>query len=371
MKFALFLGNAGHSSGGPEVYEVELVRALARLESEDHFHLMCLFPGARKLLGALPENFTCHTLRPSVRAVSMTVTLPWMLSRIQPQAVHSTFMAPPLVLQPHLLTLVCLSMFERPDFYPPAVRLRLQALTKSGLKRSQHVLCVSETLRDCAVEMFQIPSERISVVPLGVHPRFREYPPAVVRTYLDAQGIRQPYFLFSGRWERRKNLLGAIEAFALFKRETRLPHKLVLSGKRTWIETEVMRRIADLELQDEVIDHGKTPLDELPLLYAGATALVYASFYESFGFPILEAMACGAPVITSNVTAMPETAGGAAILVDPYKPALIAEAMHNVATNAELAADRTSAGLRRAANFAWEKTAQASLEAYRRAAITN
>ena len=157
-----------------------------------------------------------------------------------------------------------------------------------------------------------------------------------------------------------------LRAFACIKRETRLPHKLVLSGKRTWIAPQVERLIAELGLKDNVIDHGKTPQAELPLLYAGASALVYASLYESFGMPIVEAMACGTPVLTSNVTAMPETAGDAGVLVDPESCDSIAVAMHRIASDADFALDRSMAGLEHAATFTWDATARASLDANRR-----
>jgi glycosyltransferase involved in cell wall biosynthesis len=368
VKFALFLGNAGHDSGGPEVYETELVRALARLERKHEFHLACLFPKAPQTVGVTQDNVIYHVLKPRSRAISMTATLPYRLSRIGPDSVHSTFMPGPLVFKRHLFTLVCMSMFERPEYYPAAVRWRLQALTSMGIRSSKAILCVSNSVKQKVAERFHISEDRLAVVHLGAHPRFHPRPQAETRQYLDSQGLMDPYFLFCGRWELRKNLLGILEAFALFKRETKLPHKLVLTGKRTWIAPQAQALIERLGLGNDVIDHGKTPLTELPFLYAGAEALVYASFYESFGLPIVEAMACGTPVITSNTTAMPEIAGGAALLVDPSQPESIAEAMREIASDASSAARLREAGLRRAASFTWEQTARATLDAYHRVA---
>jgi glycosyltransferase involved in cell wall biosynthesis len=371
MKVALFLGNAGHNSGGPEVYETELVRSIVRLKPDYEFHLMCLFPNAADVIGAKEPNVTYHILRPGPRIFSMSAVLPFKLSRLSPRVVHSTFMAPPVTMQPHVLTLVCLSMFDAPEFYPALVRRRLQALTLVGLKTADRILCVSEDVRDRVSERFRISADRLAVTPMGVHPRFRCYPREAIRDYLDRQSIHCPYFLFSGRWEKRKNLLGILEAFALFKRETGLPHKLVLSGKRTWIEVQAEALIRSLGIQNDVVDHGKTALEHLPYLYAGADALVYASFYESFGMPIVEAMACGTPVITSNITAMPETAGGAAMLIDPYSPASIAEAMQQIATRQDVRAIHRAAGLRHAQKFTWEATAGKTLDAYQTVAANN
>lgn len=368
MNFALFLGNAGHDSGGPEVYETELVRAMARLEKQHTLHLFCLFPNAPQVIGVVQDNVRYHLLRPGPRVLKMSLTLPYERARLAPASLHSTFMAPPLTMSRHLMTLVCTSMFERPEYYPTLIRWRLQALTAMGLRSSQMILCVSEMVRQRMMERFRFAEQRSVVIPLGVSARFHEHSTEAVSSYLASQGIRDPYFLYCGRWEQRKNLHGILDAFARFKRETRLPHKLVLTGKRTWIAAKVEEQIDRLAIRGDLIDHGKTPLAELPLLYAGAEALVYASFYESFGLPILEAMACGTPVITSSVTAMPETAGGAALLVDPYDIESIAAAMYKVATDKSCAEELRYAGLRRAGSFTWEATAAATLDAYHRVA---
>jgi glycosyltransferase involved in cell wall biosynthesis len=118
-------------------------------------------------------------------------------------------------------------------------------------------------------------------------------------------------------------------------------------------------------LSDAVTDLGKTPIDELPLLYGGAEAVVYASLWEGFGMPIIEAMACGTPVITSNVAAMPETAGGAALLVDPNSPGEIAAAMSRIASDVALCASLRVRGLERARQFSWDRTARETLTLYR------
>lgn len=371
MKYALFLGNAGHDSGGPEIYETELTRALAGINCEDEFHVMCLFPRAQQIVGVDQHNFNFHLLQPGIRVFNMTLGLPYRLRRLAPDAVHSTFMPCLFPLRAHVVTLVCFSMFERPEFYPPAVGLRLRVLTSMGVRSASLLLCISEMVRDRFVERFKVSPDRMAVVPLGASLRFRPHSPEEIESYLGAQKLRDPYFLFCGRWEQRKNLLGIIEAFASFKRQSKLPHKLVLTGKRTWIEKQAEALIDRLDLRKEVIDHGKTAAEELPLLYAGATALVYASFYESFGMPIIEAMACGTPVITSNTTAMPETAGGAALLVDPHGPETIAAAMYQVAADAALAESLRRRGLQRAKAFTWEATALATLNAYRRVAAVN
>jgi glycosyltransferase involved in cell wall biosynthesis len=177
-------------------------------------------------------------------------------------------------------------------------------------------------------------------------------------------GIRFPYFLFSGRWEQRKNIIRTLEAFALFKRTTRSEHRLVMTGDNTWAAEEAAATISRLGIREMVIDLGNTPWSDLPYLYSGAEAVMYASLWEGFGLPIIESMACGTPVITANITAMPETAGNAALLVDPYSVEDIANAMHRIVSDAELRGVLRARGLERARMFTWDKTVRKTLDVY-------
>lgn len=365
MKIGLFLGNAGRSSGGPEIYERELTRSMVAIAPENDYHLFCLDSRGPEVVGLKGNNIAYHPLWPSIRVLAMSASLQWMVLRKRPDIVHATFMPPPWFPRSYALTLVCFSMFQHPEFYPLAIRARLQALTSIGVRTARLFLCVSENVRDLFVEKFKIERERTAVTWMGANPMFHpiveeEKRPALAARY----GIHDPYFLFSGRWERRKNIAGIIEAFAKFKQETRLPHKLVFTGSRTWAAAEAEAVILRHGIQNEVIDVGKTPLDELPLLYTGADALVYASLWEGFGMPIAEAMASGTPVITSNISSMPEVAGNAAILVDPYSTDEIADAMRRVAESSDLRAQLSQRGLARSRLFTWEQTARRTLSAY-------
>jgi glycosyltransferase involved in cell wall biosynthesis len=168
----------------------------------------------------------------------------------------------------------------------------------------------------------------------------------------------------------RKNILGTLEAFAQVKKESPSDLKLVLTGSKTWAAKEADELIAALGIQNDIIDLGKSPMEDLPVIYGGALGLVYASFWEGFGMPIVEAMACGTPVITSNLSSMPEIAGSAALLVDPYSVQDLAAAIHKITTDATLRARLTELGLQRANAFSWEKTAQQTLFAYKRMAAS-
>lgn len=372
MKFGIFLGNAGRNSGGPEIYESELVRSLASIDKQNEYEIFCLDRRAPSVVGVVQENFRYHVLWPQVRPVSMTISLALAARRYKTQSLHATFMPPVFSPQPFILTLVCFSMFSRPEFYPPSIRLRVQALTRLGLRTARYFLCVSNNVRELFAEKFKIPECRLLLSHMAASHIFRPLPRQDTREELAERfSIKDPYFLFSGRWEYRKNIVGTLRAFALFKKRTGLPHKLVLTGSRTWAAQEAERVIHESGLEKEVIDLGKSPYAGLPLLYGGAEALIYASFWEGFGMPLVESMACGTPVITSNISSMPEVAGDAGLYVDPQSVEEIAEAMGQIAGSPALRAKLSAAALERAKRFTWEETARRTLRTYQLLASEN
>ncbi|HYR41772.1 MAG TPA: glycosyltransferase family 1 protein [Terriglobia bacterium] len=372
MKIGLLVGNAGRNSGGPEIYETNLLRSLLSLDHSNEYHVYCLDRRAPDVVGIRKENLQYHQLWPKYRPVSLLTSLPWKMLRHRVDVFHATFVPPPLALRNYIFTLVCFGMFRHPEFYPPPIRIRVQALMRLGARNAGRFLCVSKNVRDHYAERFHIPEDRLAVVYMGKSEIFHPIDDGEKRRFLkETYGIDQPYFLFSGRWEKRKNILGILEAFARVKEEAQIPHKLVLTGSRTWAAREAESLIERLGLHPHIVDVGKSPISHLPYLYGGADALVYASFWEGFGMPIIEAMACGTPVITSNVSSMPEVAGDSALLVDPYSIEDIASAMYELAVNPMHRAQLSAKGLARATQFSWEITAQRTLSEYGRFLTVN
>lgn len=365
MRIGLLIGFAGRNCGGPEVYEREVVRALWAAAPQHEYHFYCLDRRAAGVIGLQESGVVYHLLQPSVRVVSMLTSLPLVMSRTRPDIFHAPIITPPFCPAHTIMALVCSSLIRHPQFYPPLVRLRLRFLLHRAIPKVARVICLSEHIREAVQEKFDLPAERLPVIYPGTSRVFRPIDENEKRAHLEEKhGIRGPYFLFCGRWEHRKNVVRTIEAFARFKRETHSEHKLIFSGERTWAAKEADTTIARLGIQDEIMDLGKTAVDELPYLYGAADALVYASLWEGFGMPIVEAMACGTPVITSNVTAMPETAGGAALLVDPHSTEDIAAAMHRITSDPDLRKRLRAQGLQRAQLFSWEKTGSQILSLY-------
>ena len=364
MKAGVLITFAGRKCGGPEVYERELIRALTAIPSRYEFHLYCLDRRAKAVIGVAQDRVIYHQLSPAMRTVSMTATLPRVLARTRPDVFHAPIVPPPFCPKNTIMAMACSSLIRHPEFYPPLIRLRLRFLLHREARKAPKIICPSRHVRDVVQQHFHLPDDRMKVVYPGASRIFRVLGESEKQAYLKKIGVKSPFFLFSGRWENRKNVVRTLEAFALFRRTYRTAHKFVFTGGHSWNAAEAKAIIVRLGLEDSVIDIGKSEFDELPLLYGAADALVYASLWEGFGMPIVEAMACGTPVITSNVSAMPETAGGNALLVDPQCTEEIADAMHRISTDTILRERLRSQGPRHAQQFTWEQAARDTLQVY-------
>lgn len=194
---------------------------------------------------------------------------------------------------------------------------------------------------------------------------FRPIPKAEATIIVTRYGIPMPYLLFVGSLQVRKNLPRLLNAYALVRQRIQTPH-LVLVGARIWRSHPIARTVAALNLEPYLQFTDFIPDEALPALYSAATLFLFPSLYEGFGFPVLEAMACGTPVVTSNLTSLPEVAGNAAFMVNPYDVSDIADAIQTVLTCPEVAAALRYRGLVQAARFSWERTAQKTIALYER-----
>ena len=270
-----------------------------------------------------------------------------------------------------VVTIHDLQYIKYPDFFVGLPRLKsfyTRVATKLTLLRADQVISDSKTTAKDITMIYKYPESRISVVYLGIDPIFlKRYDPVEIQRTLSRYGITCPYFLFVGQQRPHKNLLTLIKSFS--KVVTNLPnHKLVIIGSVYKGYTEPQEMVTRLGLQDKVKFIEYVSDEDLAHFYNGATSLVYPSLYEGFGLPILEAMACGTPVITSNVAAIAEIAGESAFLVEPTNVDQLAEAMLSVATDQQLRSSLVEKGLQHSRKFTWERAAHQTLEVYRRVA---
>lgn len=223
--------------------------------------------------------------------------------------------------------------------------------TPQVLKQAQHIICISETTAKDITNFYQIPASKITAISLA-HDRTH---------FLPLNLPTHNYFLYIGRQDPYKNIQRLISAFAALPHNKDYELWLVGPSDRRYTPT-LTAQVAELGISNQVKFLDYVPYGELPKIINQAIALVFPSLWEGFGLPVLEAMACGTPVITSNLSSLPEVAGDAAILIDPYKTREITEAMQAIATNSELRSRLSSQGITHSQKFSWEKTGKATAQ---------
>jgi glycosyltransferase involved in cell wall biosynthesis len=212
-----------------------------------------------------------------------------------------------------------------------------------------------------------VPRERLVVTYNGVGCDFRPVPIDDARRRLrETLNVEGPYALFLGKLEPRKNVMRLLEAFAKFRHDTGSDTRLLLAGNRTSVTPAIGAQIERLGLAEAVIQPGYVPTDLLAALYSAARMFLLPSLWEGFGIPIVEAMACGTPVLTSNVTCLPEIAGDAALIVDPTSTDSMADGLAELDGSEELRRTLVARGFERARQFSWENSARDTLAAYER-----
>ncbi len=237
-----------------------------------------------------------------------------------------------------------------------------------SLRGAAHIVTVSEQTRQDVVERYAISREKTSVIYPYVSFENADIPAGLVRATRELFGLPEHYILHVGAPHKRKNLVTLIKAFGLLKRDPSFRHGLVLAGPSGWDDAVIRREAAAAGLGNEVVFTGFVGDESLPAVYAGADALVFPSLYEGFGYPPLEAMACGTPVIASNVSSLPEVAGPAAVLVPPEDAEAIAGAIVRVLNSPGLAAELKQAGRQRVRQFSRERMGRDYINVYEKIA---
>jgi glycosyltransferase involved in cell wall biosynthesis len=256
-----------------------------------------------------------------------------------------------------------------PEFFSWIDRKHFQFFFPRFARKARRVATVSQFSKDDLVRLYGIDQSLIDVVYAGVDPLYTQVDQHAVNEFKKTTTGGQDYFVFVGGLYLRKNLSTVIRAFDAFKERTGSPVKFVIAGK-SYAETKPLFDLhKTLKHKDDILFLGRIePREKIPVLLGGALSLVYVSLLEGFGLPIAEAMSCGTPVITGNITAMAEIAADAAVLADPYDYTSIASAMQKVAESPDLRAQLRIAGMQRAAEFTWQRTADALWECVTRSA---
>ena len=372
MKVCVDVSAAVHRRAGLGRYAQELTAAL--VEQGEHEYIAFYHQRGEAHLEPPIDRLPRITTRLSVKPWRLTTMLAYFTSlgmdRLLPDVdlFHGTeHLLPRLRRVRTVFTLHDLIFRFDPDSHLPLNRIYLNLMVPRFLKAADAIIVVSECTQRDAVRLYGVPSERIHVIPEGVHPRFRPIADltrlAAVR---DKYGLPSRFVLHVGTIEPRKNLPMLMKSWEAVKSEERGRDdlKLVIAGKPGWLYKETFATADRLGLADDVIFTGYMEDADLPVLYNAATALAMPSRYEGFGLPIAEAMACGTPVVCSDVSSLPEVAGDAALLVPPDDVRGWVEALTHVISDEGLRGTLREKGLKQAAKFSWERAAHQTGQVY-------
>ena len=292
------------------------------------------------------------------------VLLPIHAARAKVDLLHVPTSVIPLVRPcPTVVTVLGTTVLDRPHDLTLWHRSYSRVMLPFAVRRAQRVITISESSRQDIVRHLDVPKRQISVTPLAASPAFRRLTPDERADSL-RRWVGGPFVLTVGTVQPRKNIKGLLRAMVHLKAAGRT-WPLIHAGPLGWHYQDTLQEIDRLGLEGSVRFLGRVPLPELVTLYNMASVFVYPSFYEGFGLPVLEAMACGCPVIASNTSSLPEVVGEAGLLIDPRSAEAIADAITVVMEDKRLASRLADAGLERAAEFSWRRCAQETVECYR------
>ncbi len=352
--------------GGITSYIEELISALPALDSTSRYVILHSRKDRRNLAAAPNQGrVSCWTPahHPLERWTLAVEVLP-----LQLDVLHSPDFIPPIGGRYRsVITIHDLTFMHYPEFLTPDSRRYYNGQINAAVSRADHIMTDSEATRQDVLNLLGVPPDKVSTVLLGVcGGRFQPAPAEAVARLRTTYGLPAGYILFVGTFEPRKNLSGLLRACAsLWDRFPDAP-ALVIAGQRGWLVDDLSDLLRSPTVATRVIWAEDVPPSDLPALYSGASVLCLPSFYEGFGLPPLEAMACGTPVVVADRASLPEVVGDAGVLVNPADPESIADGLLRVLLDAALAADLRDRGLRRAATLTWQETARGVLTVYRR-----
>jgi glycosyltransferase involved in cell wall biosynthesis len=347
------------------IYLRHILDGLARADADNEY-LIFVSPGtAGSFASGAPniQEVVCPGTsfgRP-VRILYEQLFLPGLLQRLSIDILFSPENTSPLRLPCcSVLGLQTMMMFTMPQYFPASKREYFKYVMKRAAVKADRIVCVSDNIRREAARYLGVPEQKMVVIPEAPAGFFKPMDHETAKAcVVQRYGVDEPYFLAVANMAPYKNLLRQVEAFGQVCQSLNVPHRLLIAGgEAEWpgYRSSVLRAVEDRALKNLVTFLGPVPQPDLAPLYSAATSLVFPSLCESFGLPVVEAMACGCPVITSNYSCLPEVAGGAALLVDPHDTHAIADAMLRVASSAELRRELKDAGLVRAAQLSWDES---------------
>ncbi len=361
----LLSGEAGYRRAGIHQYIAQVLRHLPWEEGEPTY---VVFTQQKNLFVDVP-GITAVSSRLStgnrlLRILWEQIVWPWQARQHKLSLLHSmAFVTPLLSTCPAVITVYDLSFLHFPERFPVLQRLYLSSQTRRSCRRARRIITISESSRQDVHRFFGIPLNQIDVVVPGVDQVYRPLPASEVVAFRQQHNLNR-FVLHVGTLQPRKNIPVLIEAMSQLDDPDL---KLVLVGGKGWLYDDIFRQVQALGLAERVIFTGYVPDDDLPLWYNAADLLVFPSVYEGFGLPVLEAMACGTPVIAANSSSIPEAVGKAGLLFAPDDVETLVSQMTAVLTDTDLHNKLRQQGLEQAQKFSWARAGRETAEVYQRA----
>lgn len=329
-------------------------------DKENEYWLYSFAPIEKKLLGQFGTRMKNVVAKPSFGWRHFGLPLSLLVKKpdvfLGPSQTLPFFSFCPSIVIVHDLT------YEHfPESFPDLGR-HLKRITRPAVNKAKKIIAVSNSTKKDLVKIYQVSSEKIRVIHEGYDSIFEVQDKKVIEVVKKKYQLKKDYFLYVGALKKTKNIPRIMAAFAEFLKKSKKDFLFVLVGSDFWLDKEIKKTVKAFSLKKRVVFAGYVPFGDLPGLYSGAQALVSASLYEGFGLTLLEAMACGCPVIAGKTASRNEVVGSAGILVDPRNEKEIARAMGQVVDNRNLRQKMINAGLKQSKLFSWGKFAQGVLE---------
>jgi len=369
MKIGIITNFLDESSGGIATYTHNLIKNINRIDNNNEY----------VLIHHTKNDIAVYKNNDEIIIPIIKTPFKWLLWRFfrlpisfinnryySLDMVHDTFEIGPLTFNlpiKKIITIYDLSAYLYPQYHTLINFLLHRLLLKRAISNANRILTISQYSKDAIVKYFDINPNKVVVTSLGVDEKYKV---CKDRKILNSTRLKYKlpikFILYVGTLEPRKNVPGLLRAYLRLAKKNQIP--LVIVGKKGWRYAEIFKTIEASNSKNMFIFLGHVPDEDLPIIYNLASVFVYPSFYEGFGLPILEAMSCGCPVITSNTSSLPEVSGGASILINPYKIQTLTKAISDVLSKDELRKSMIEKGLKQASKFSWEKCAKQTLEVY-------
>lgn len=371
MKIGIDAHVIGKNKAGAETYSKNLIHELSCLDSENQYQIFLSKKGAdfREKYKNL-SNFKFEIIPTENLLLQRFASLPLRSFKKRLDLLHVHRIIPFFHHSKTIVTIYDIAHEKHPELFSKIDSFAMKTLIPLSARNADKIITISETSKKDIVNYYNIAEEKISVIPLAVDlNKYRKIDPEIVNESIKKHQINSRFILYLGAIEPRKNLINSVKAFGQLKKHNKIDHKLVIAGakrkegKDGYFE-DLLKTITELNLTSDVVFLGYIQDDDIPFLYNAADIFLFPSFFEGFGLPPLEAMACGTPVIVSNIPSLVEVVADGALIIDPKDIDGMAKVILQILSDVNLRDSLSEKGIKQASKFSWRDTAQKTLQAY-------